>query len=87
MSKPEKVSPFTGLDVEPISTAHRTGLSITVGDPDCGEFIMHWDPKATNGLLPGVMGFWVALDGSFTWSEHAGAGPTYWRHLNEGAAA
>ena len=68
---------------QPIATAPRNGLSIMVGDPDCGEFIMHWNPVATNGLFPGVMGFWESVDRSFTWSEHDGAGPTYWRHLNK----
>lgn len=67
----------------PIASAPRNGLTIIVGDYDCGEFLMHWDPDAENGLFPGRRGFWVALDGSFTWAEHDDAGPTYWRPMKE----
>lgn len=77
------LSPFDGLPVEPIATAPRNGLSIIVGDPDCGQFIMHWEPAAENALFPGALGFWVALDRSMTWSEHDDAGPTYWRPLED----
>lgn len=66
----------------PIETAPRNGLSIVVGDPDCGEFVMHWNPTGTNPLVqPHDLGIWESTDRSFTWSERRGAGPTYWRHL------
>lgn len=65
---------------QPIATAPRNGLSIIVGDEDCGEFIMHWNPTGTNAIFqPGRLGIWEALDRSFTWSEVGGGGPTYWR--------
>lgn len=65
----------------PMASAPRNGLSIVLGHEDCGEFVMHWEPTAENALLPGRMGLWVSLDRSFTWSEHDGAGPGYWRPL------
>lgn len=66
-----------------ISTAPRNGMSIMVSDPDCGQFIMHWNATAENGLFPDRLGFWESLDLSFTWSEHDGMGPTRWKHLKE----
>jgi hypothetical protein len=61
-----------------METAPRDGTLIMVGDPDCGEFPMRWEPTWKNWLLPGVIGFWVMSDDSMTWSEHQGYGPTYW---------
>lgn len=66
---------------QPMDTAPRNGLTVIVGHDDCGQFAMHWDPGAQNGLFPDKRGFWVGLDRSFTWSEHDGAGPEYWFHL------
>lgn len=66
-----------------IETAPRNGKSIVVGDDDCGQFIMHWEPLAENPLVGNVMGLWVSLDRSFTWSEHDGAGPSYWFDIPE----
>lgn len=70
---------------QPIETAPRNGLTIIVGHDDCGQFAMHWEPQAQNGLFPGAQGFWVSLDRSFTWSEHDGAGPDYWFHIPDSA--
>ena len=70
---------------QPIATAPRNGLSIIVGDDDCGEFVMHWNATALNLLIQPGPGLWESLDRQFTWSEYGGAGPTYWRHLPDQA--
>lgn len=63
---------------QPIATAPRNGLTVIVGDDDCGQFAMHWSPTGTNPLVQEGLGIWESLDRSFTWSEADGAGPTYW---------
>lgn len=69
---------------QPIATAPRNGLSIIVGDPDCGEFVMHYNPTGGNTIFqPDEIGIWEAADKSFTWSEKRGDGPTYWRPLTD----
>lgn len=66
----------------PIDTAPRD-CAVIIGDDDVGEFVMRWNPQATNAVFyPGVVGMWEALDKSITWSDASGYGPTYWRHLN-----
>ena len=70
-------------DRQPMSTAPRDGRTVIVGDDDVGEFLMRWNVDARNDLFaPGVSGMWEAPDKSMTWTEHEGAGPTYWRNLN-----
>ena len=73
--------PFSTCEHFPMSSAPRNGLSIIVGDPDCGEFVMHWNPTGTNPLFQRGMGIWEATEGGFTWSEEGGAGPKYWYPL------
>lgn len=62
----------------PMDTAPRDGTTIIVGDEDCGEFPMRWDSEMTNGLFPGVKGFWVVSGNLARWDESKGLGPTYW---------
>lgn len=62
----------------PMSTAPRDGTTIIIGDNDCGEYPMRWNPEFKNPLIPGVVGFWVSPLNSFTWDESRGFGPTYW---------
>jgi len=48
---------------------------------------MRWDPKMRNGLFPGVVGFWVSPEVSFTWNEtNKDGAPTHWRHVRRVAA-
>lgn len=64
----------------PISSAPRDGTLIIVAHDDVGAFPVRWNPEATNDLFaPGCSGLWVAPDGTFTWSEHGGLGPSHWR--------
>lgn len=73
---------FSAPDWQDIATAPRDGTLIEVMDPDLGAFPMRWSPTQTNGLFPGAQGFWVTRDGTMTWSEHDGFGPTKWRPLD-----
>jgi hypothetical protein len=77
------VTKVSGLN--PIDTAPRDGRVIWVMDESVGAYAMAWNATATNGLFPGVVGFWEAADKSFTWSEHDGQGPSYWWPLDEAA--
>jgi len=42
---------------------------------------MQWGHIQRNGLFPGLVGMWVAEDGSFTWQDADDLGPTYWRPI------
>ena len=66
-----------------IETAPRDGTLIIVGDADVGEFPMRWEPEATNPFFPLIVGFWVMSDGSMTWNDQDGAGPTYWYPIDK----
>jgi hypothetical protein len=68
-------------DWQPIETAPTDGTLIEVMDPDCGVFPMRWDQRAVNPLVSDIPGLWVASDGSMTWSNQRGYGPTKWRRL------
>lgn len=65
---------------QPISEAPRNGRSLRVGDEGVGEFIMHWNADRTCWIT-GEFGVWEATNGSFTWTEHDNAGPTYFIDL------
>lgn len=64
----------------PIHTAPRDGTVIWVMHEDCGSFPMRWDSAGTNWIAQpeDEKGIWVTPDGSFTWSEYDGAGPSHW---------
>ena len=62
-----------------IASAPRDGTEIWVMHPDAGAFIMRWNAEQKNGLIPGVVGMWVADDGAFTWQEADGNGPDWWK--------
>jgi hypothetical protein len=70
-------------DYRPIDTAPRDGTEIELMDPDCGTFIMRWNPGATTFWSkvkdPGL---WECPGGNFTWCENDGYGPRYWRPLS-----
>lgn len=66
---------------EPITTAPRDGRVVIVGHEEVGEFLMAWNPKATNDLFaPGETGMWEMFDRSMTWRDGED-GPAYWRPL------
>ena len=66
------------LDYQPIETVPRDGRLVMLMDPDVGCFPMRWSPLARNPLFQPGRGIWVMSDGSMTWSEHGGLGPTKW---------
>lgn len=77
---------------QPIGTAPRDGSLIDLAAFDNKGQIevsvaMRWQADATNGMFPGVVGFWVTPDwpasSSYTWNEaDPDAAPTHWRHLS-----
>jgi hypothetical protein len=75
-------------DWQPIETAPRDGTLVCVGwkgprDTEMQEwFTMQWGHIQKNDLFaPGQIGMWVMPDGSLTWTESTGGGPTHWRPL------
>ncbi len=65
---------------QPIATAPRDGSLIVVGSDDVGEFVMRWWAFQRNAIFaPGVTGMWVDPYAGFTWTEHGGGGPEYWK--------
>lgn len=68
----------------PIETAPRDGTLIMVSHEDVGSFIMRWGHIQRNGLFPGVIGMWVAPDGSMTWQDGE-EGPSHWSSLRSKA--
>jgi hypothetical protein len=46
---------------------------------------MQWAHIQRNGLFPGKVGMWTMCDGSMTWNDDDGYGPTAWRPLEEAA--
>jgi hypothetical protein len=63
-----------------ISSAPRDGTTVIVGAPDDEWFTMRWNPRGRNSIFqPEPVGIWEAPDGSFTWSEEGGFGPSHWR--------
>lgn len=70
-----------------IASAPRNGRPIRVAAFDdhglIQSFVMQWGHIARNELFaPGVVGMWVAPDGSFTWDASHDGGPTHWRELS-----
>jgi len=68
-------------DWRPIETAPRDGTMIEVMAEDAGRFTMRWNQSGSNALVSTEIGIWEAADGSFTWCEDHGFGPTHWRSL------
>lgn len=71
-------------DYQDISTAPKNGKVIVVSDPECGDFIMSWNPLATNPVFcPGQVGMWEAIDKGATWGDgiDGKSGPTRWKEL------
>lgn len=68
-------------DWRDIGTAPRDGTIIRVmADEQC--FNMLWNPQGSNTFFqPDPVGIWEAPDGSMTWSEEKGFGPTHWKPL------
>ena len=62
-----------------IASVPRDGTLVGVTDHESGSFLMRWNPTGSNPLIqPEPSGIWEASDGSFTWSEQEGFGPTHW---------
>lgn len=67
----------------PIATAPRDGTVILVADMEMGSFPMYWDPTGNNPIFaPDDVGIWRATDGSMTWKDTDGCGPTHWSPLD-----
>jgi hypothetical protein len=70
-------------DWQPIDTAPKDGTLLVLCWMDNGvpqeTFLMQWGHIQANGLFPGKVGMWVAPDGSFTWNDDGGGGPTHWK--------
>ena len=68
-------------DWRSIGTAPRDGTVIEVMDPDCGTFVMCWNPAGHNPIFQTEYGngIWECPGGHLTWSEDQGMGPTWWR--------
>ena len=66
-------------DFRPIDSAPRDGTLIEIMDEDVGSFLMRWNPAGRNALVSKQAGIWEAHDGSMTWCEDDGFGPTWWR--------
>ena len=64
----------------PIASAPRDGSTVFVGSASNGIFPMKWEPEAVHPVT-GRQGIWVAIDGSFIWSEYEGDGPSGWRPI------
>lgn len=68
-------------DYRPIDSAPRDGRLVQVFHEDVGSFVMRWNATGSNPLVSTDPGIWEASDGSFTWCEDHGAGPSHWRPL------
>lgn len=66
-------------DYRDIATAPRDGTLIQVFHEDVGSFLMRWNASGSNALVSQDIGIWEAPDGSFTWCEDDGHGPSHWR--------
>lgn len=67
------------MDWRPIETAPRDGTIVRVGAPDDEWFTMKWNPRGYNEIFqPEPTGIWETPDGSLTWTDADGAGPTHW---------
>lgn len=70
-------------DWHPIASAPRDGRVIVITDLETFAGPMAWNRVGKNELFqPSDLGIWEAIDGSLTWSEVRGAGPTHWRPIN-----
>lgn len=67
-------------DWQPIETAPRNGKIIEVMSEDAGQFTVKWNSTGYNWIVSDKLGIWESPEGTFTWSDKAGFGPTHWRH-------
>lgn len=68
-----------------IQSVPRDGRIVWVHDDDAGTFPMVWNPIGSNSVFqPDPVGIWETPDGSMTWSEDGGYGPTKWCPYVEG---
>jgi len=75
------------VERQPIETAPKDGRVIWVMHEDVGAFPMAWNAAGTNVLFaPGAMGMWEAPDGSMTWTDQDGCGPSHWAPYDESGA-
>ena len=71
------------MDWRPIESAPKDGSLVYLtwmldGKPQ-EMFPMRWGHIQRNGLFPGLVGMWVANDGSYTWNDSDPDGaPTHW---------
>lgn len=63
----------------PIRTVPRDGSVVHVAVPGEETALMRWVVGGSNALFqPEPIGIWETSDGSLTWSEQRGYGPTHW---------
>lgn len=70
---------------QPIDTAPKDGTEVLLTwmekDKPADILRMVWDQNRENGLFPGVVGMWATREGSYTWCDAHGYGPTHWAPL------
>lgn len=62
-----------------IASVPRNGTLVWVMHEDVGSFLMRWNAAGWNPLVSSELGIWEAADGSFTWCDRNGFGPSHWR--------
>lgn len=75
-------APEVRMGWRPIETAPKDGTIIALTWEEDGmpsEYHpMRWCHIQRNGMFPGKVGMWTAPDGSYTWNDDRGGGPTHW---------
>ncbi|BCB18042.1 hypothetical protein OCUBac02_09360 [Bosea sp. ANAM02] len=66
-------------DYRDIVSVPRDGSLVWVMHEDVGSFLMRWNAAASNPMVSTEPGIWEAPDGSFTWCDKNGLGPSHWR--------
>ena len=65
-----------------IKTAPRDGTTNEVWADGMLSDVMRWDPQFVSPLMDAA-GCWVAVEGSYVWSEGRDCGPTHWRPVTQ----